>query len=507
MALNNISFNLGQGGIGRQLPGEDYISGMLFYGATLPSGFTTSNRIKQFFSLQDAVTAGIVGNYSDETKATGSYLITTPGTVGDVVSLYVAEPFGVSVFLGSYTKTATESTAALVAAAIVAAINARTLIHGYVASLSTATVVITARPGLGVFLNTGTPLSTVLSAGATLAGTLTQFTGGVASVFATWYYHISEFFRLQPKGNLFVGIYAVPGSYTYTEITTMQNYANGKIRQFGIFKGAIYVSGEVTTIHNVCASLVTSHKETIALYAADISATPDVSTLTDLSTLSANLCSVVIGQDGAALGAQLFYATSKSVTTLGATLGTISSAKVSQSIAWVGKFNISNGVECDTIAFANGVLFSNSSITDTYLSTLQNMRYIFLRKFVGIAGSFFNENSTSIALSSNYAYIADNRTIQKATRGIYASLIPALNSPITLNSDGTLANESIAYFQGLAELPLLQMIRDSDLSGMSVSINASQNILATGILLVNVSLVQIATGRNIQVNIGYQVTV
>jgi hypothetical protein len=86
-------------------------------------------------------------------------------------------------------------------------------------------------------------------------------------------------------------------------------------------------------------------------------------------------------------------------------------------------------------------------------------------------------------------------------------MIPALNSPITLNGDGTLANESIAYFTGLAELPLLQMIRDGDLSGMGVAINATQNVLATGLLVVSVNLVEIATGRNIQVNIGYSVTI
>ena len=124
-----------------------------------------------------------------------------------------------------------------------------------------------------------------------------------------------------------------------------------------------------------------------------------------------------------------------------------------------------------------------------------------------MAGSYFNENSTSITTTSSYAYIADNRTIQKATRGIYTNLIPALNSPITLNADGTLSNEAIAYFGGLAEAPLNQMIRDGELSGMKVTISAVQNVLTTGILVVSVSLVQIATGRNINVNIGYNVTV
>ncbi len=161
----------------------------------------------------------------------------------------------------------------------------------------------------------------------------------------------------------------------------MQNYANGTIRQVGIFKdSAAYSAGDVDLIHGVCNSLVAAHKEIIAVYAADMAAVTDISTLADLSTKTANLVSVVIGQDGAALGAFLYLTTGKSVTTLGATLGAISLAKVSESIAWVAKFNISDGQECDTLAFANGKLFSDATVTDGLLSALQDKRYIFLRK-------------------------------------------------------------------------------------------------------------------------------
>jgi hypothetical protein len=509
MALNNITFNLGQGGLGRPLPGEDHISGLIFYTAgSLPSGFSVSNRVKQLFSLADAEAAGIVNTFADETKATGSYLVTAVGSNGDTVELKVAEYLGRTVSLGVYTKVSGDATAANVATAIAAVINAGTNTHGYTATVNTATVTITARPGMGIFLNTGSPLTATYSSGATLAGTITQFTGGAASKYAVWHYHISEYFRLQPQGNLFVGIFAVPSPYTFTEITTVQSFANGKIRQIGIFKdSAAFASADITAIHNVCAANVTAHKELIALYGADISGTADVSTLTDLSALTANYCTAVIAQDGGATGAALFYASGKSVTTLGAALGAVARAKVSHSIAWVAQFNISNGTECDVLAFANGVLFSHSSVTDSLLSTLQDRRFLFLRKFVGIAGSYFNENPTSIALSSDYAYITDNRTMQKATRGIYVAVLPALNSPITLNADGTLSDEAVAYFEGLAEGPLFEMVRNGEMSGFNVTVNTQQNVLSTGILVINVTLVQIATGRNIVINIGYNVTV
>lgn len=508
MSLNNISFVLGQGGLSRPLPGEDYISGLLFYTASLPSGFSSSSRVKQIFSVADAEALGIKSDYNDETPATGSLLITAAGTTGDTVTLKVAEPFGVSVSLGTYTKVTGDSTAALVATAIVAIINAGTQTHGYKATLSTATVVITARPGLGVFLNSGTPLSATYSASATLAGTLTAFASGVASKQAVYHYHISEYFRIQPQGNLYLGFYAVPGSYTFSELALMQTVANGKIRQFGVYKdSAAFAAADVTALDIACQALETAHKECIALYAGDISAVSDISTLADLSQLSARTVSAIISQDGAALGALLYLSYGKSITTLGATLGAVALSKVSESIAWVAKFNISDGTECDVLAFANGKLFSDSSVSDSLLTQLQNYRYIFLRSFVGTAGSYFNENSASVSLTSDYAFISDNRTMQKARRGIYSGLTPTLNGPITLNADGSVSDISCAYFTGLAEKPLDQMIKDGELSAREVVINPAQNIASTSLLVITANLIEVGTARNIKVNIGFQVKI
>lgn len=508
MALNNILFNLGQGGLGRPLPGQDYISGLIYYSGTLPSGFTSSNRIKQFFSVADAVAAGIKNDYNDETAAIGSWTNTTIGNNGDTVALTVAELFGKIVSLGTYTKTAAETTVTLVAAAVAAIINAGTLTHGYTAIPTVGAVAITARKGLGVALNTGSNLIATYSASATLAGTIVQFSGGVGSKQAVWYYHISEYFRLQPLGNLYVGFFAIPGSYTFTEITTLQNFANGTIRQVGIYKdSAAYAVGDVTAIDTQCKALIAAHKEIIALYAADMSAVADVSTLSDLSLLTANTCSVIISQDGAALGASLYYSYGKSITTLGAALGAVAFANVNEDIAWPAKFNISNGTECDVPAFANGVLYSAATVTDSYLATLQNLRYIFFRKFTGFAGTYFNEETSAIISTSDYAFISGNRTIQKATRGVYISLIPALNSPITLNADGTIADVSTAYFTGLAESNLIQMVRNGEISAQKVAINPTQNVLSTGKIIIAISIVPVGTARNIVVNIGFNVKV
>lgn len=509
MALNNIVFILGQGGLGRPLPGQDFISGMSFYTASLPSGFTTTNRVKEIFSVADAEALGIKGDYSDATAATSTNTVTAAGANGDTVTVTVTEPTGV-VTLGVYTKTAGEADAAAVAVAIAAVINAGTINHGYTAladGTPAGELIITAPKKLGMYLNTKLPVFTENPGGSTFAITVAAFTGGVASKQAVWHYHISEFFRRQPKGDLFVGMFAVPGgAYDFAEIATMQNYAQGKIRQVGIFKdSAAFSSADVTALHLACQGQVNLHKELMAVYAADLSATADLSTLTDLSTLQASLVVPCIGQDGGAQGAFLYATTGKSVTTMGATLGALALASVAEDIAWVQKFNMSNGTELDVVAIANGALVRD--LSDNLLGNMQDKAYNFLRYFVGVPGSYFNEDRTAITVQSDYAYASNVRTIQKATRGVYTGLIPALNSPITLNADGTLSDVSIEYLSTLAETNLFQMQRDSEISAFSVAIDPNQNVLSTGKIIIAVSIVPIGVARNIQVNIGFNVSI
>lgn len=503
--LPSITFQKGQGGLGRPLPGQDFISGLIFYTGTLPSGFSSSNRIKAFYAVSDAESAGILDDSSDATAATFTDLITTAGSTGDTINIKVTEPNSVVVDLGTYTKVAGDSSIALLGASIAAFINTGTITHGYSASFTTATLTVTAPKKLGIYLNTATT-PVVITYTGTMAGTLTQPSGGTASLLNIWHYHIAEFFRIQPKGILYVGFFAVPGSYTFTEITTMQSFANGTLRQVGVYKGSAsaFSTADLTLIDGVCKANDDLHKPLSAVYGADLSGTADISTLGDSAVLSANKASAIIAQDGGGLGYYLWLTTGKSITTLGAVLGTVALAKVSEDIAWVGQFNISNGVECEVLSFANGQLFSSAAITDNLLEALNVKRYIFLKKFVGQSGSYWNDSHTAIAVTSDYAYIENNRTIDKAIRGIYSSLLPSLNSPLTLNANGTLADTTVAYLESQGGVNLDQMVRDSELSAYSVTINPVQNVLSTSKIIIAVTLVINGVARYIVVPIGFK---
>lgn len=515
MPLPDIKFNKGKNGLGRPLPGNDYLSGFIFYTGTLPSGFTTLNNIKPLFQPQDAIANGILNDYSDATAAQGTYLITTLGSTNDKISIFVIDMDGngnpnvdsngavVKTLLASYVKVAGDSTIALLGASIAAAINALTIVHGYSASFTTATLTIIAPKKFGVFLNTNTPLSVTIV--GTIAGTITQFTGGTFSPLAFYYYQISEFFRIQPGGILYVGFFPVPGSYTFSEINTIVNFSTGSIRQLSVYKdfASSFSTGDLTTIHAAALTSDAAHKPLSVLYGADLTGTADISTLPDLNLLSANKSSAIIYQDGGGKGNFLYKSSGKSCPGLGAALGAVALAKVSESIAWVGKFNMSDGHELETLAFANGQQFSSAAISDNLLGFLHDRGYIFLRKITGTDGSYHNSSRTAIIVSSDYSYIENNRTIDKAIRGIFTDLTPSLNGPLDLNGDGTLTETQAATLESQAGKSCDDMVRAGELSAHEDIINPDQDILSTENLIVSVELVSKGVARNITVNIGF----
>lgn len=185
-----------------------------------------------------------------------------------------------------------------------------------------------------------------------------------------------------------------------------------------------------------------------------------------------------------------------------ACLGTVSLSKVSDSIAWVAQFNISNGTENEVINWSNGDAQLGAS--SLLLESLNNKRYIFLKKFVGYSGSFFNDSHTAIAQSSDYAYIENNRTIDKATRVLYLAYLPYLNSPISLNADGTLTDNQVASLESVGQVALDAMLRAEEVSATQVTIDPSQNILATSELVISVILVIKGVARYIIIPIGFK---
>jgi len=538
MALNNVTFNRTSGGVGRPLAGKDHYSALVYYTSTLPSGFTATDRIKKIYSVQDAENLGIVNTHSDETKPTGAkYVAGGTWVAGDTVALYVD-----GAIIGSHTVITGGTATTAVATALVASINALSSKTGFTSTVSTSDVLLVAPSKLGESLNGGTHLSSVV---VSTAGTITttQFSTGAGSILRVMHYDISEFFRMQPKGVLYVGIYATK-TYDATEITTIQNYALGEIRQIGIrLQDDAFATSLITTTQSVLNTNRTAKKPLSAVLHADMTSVT-LSTISDLTALTSSDVMVTLGED--ANFNQTVYSNSKkyikgdklkwtgacyqciqdsvgnapyntayfvkltedvkgisgfTISTLGNTLGTIALAKVNECIAWVNKFDVSLGNILEEVAFCEGTLWSGAS--DSLKDELNDKHYTFLRKFQGRTGSYYNDSYTAIANTSDFATMENNRTLDKAERLVYTSILGYLASPLYVNTNGTLTADTIDLFRTVCETQLDVMQANGEISQYSVEIDSTQDVITTGKLVITIKNIPVGVARNIIINSGF----
>ena len=524
MALNNVIIQQRAGSSGRALTGNDHHTGYMFYGtAPTVSGkwesFTNNGvtiKAQKMFSAGDIATAGILPN-TDNTAATAVIEITTAATAaGEKVILSVDAPLPNSlsetVSLGTYTTVSGDTVIDTLGANLTAFINAGTVTHGFSASYSTGDneITVSAPKKYGVSLNSGTPLDVDVT-DSDIVVAVTQFTGGTASLYAVWDYHLRETFRLFPKAVVYVGI--ISATSAYAELVALQNYTGGLIRQIGIFdKGtststAANISATLLSIYTSINSLYQTFP-LVAVYCGNIIGVTDLSTLPDQNLNTSQTVQSVISQDGNAEGATLYVRCGFTIGNLGVKVATIAKSRVSSSDAQpVPDFNVSDGTENNVIAFGNGQLFA--SLSDNLISQLDSYRYTFLRNFGGeLAGSYWTDNKTCIVSTSDYCFLNDVRVFQKATRILRNAYIPLLSSETIFNGDGTLKDTTIAYFKSQGENAITaNMITgygDSPLiSGVAIDIDPTQKVRATNNLTVVATIVANGISRSITIPIGF----
>ena len=335
---------------------------------------------------------------------------------------------------------------------------------------------------------------------------------------AVVWYHVREFFEKNSRGELFL-LMVEDGSDAnapdMSEIQTVQNFANGEIRQFGLlFNNPINEGTNASTFIGVAQSVVNQLQEVhtpanVILGFKSYDTTLPLSALPDLTTLDAPNVSLTIGQDAGNIGKSIVDLLPNpsadviaSITDLGAKLGAISFANVNESIAWIEEFPmVTDGREFDEIAFVDGSLYRDTSSNE--IRSIDSRGYLFLLKQIGIQGTYNNDSYTAVSPSNDLSTIENGRTIDKAVRVVRARLLPKLAAPILVNADGTLTQDTIAVFGNLARRGLDQMQSDNEISASAVIINPSQDILTEGRFEISLEIVPVGVARSIIVNIGF----
>lgn len=317
------------------------------------------------------------------------------------------------------------------------------------------------------------------------------------------HYHLSEIYRLNPGISLYVGLYEKPTgeNYTFSEIKNLQNYAGGSLRQVAVWCGHKELSaGDLTALQGIATYLQEYDRPLSIGYA------PKVTAVTGMASnlAGAGKCnvSVIIGQEGRGLGADLYAEADNtgkaSVSGIGVWLGIVSKAAVHQSIASVENFP--TGI--DLPAFGDGTLLRD--LDNAIVESLDTSRFLFFVTYDGMADSYFNDSHTMDDATSDYAMIENVRTMDKAVRGIRKALLPKLGGTLYVDAEtGQLASYEVEYLTEIANKPLEDMQKAGELSGLLVEIDPEQDVLSTSELEFVIKQVGVGVLRRIKCKIGF----
>lgn len=331
---------------------------------------------------------------------------------------------------------------------------------------------------------------------------------GITSDATSWaarvmHYQLSEVFRINNGITLYVGIFTKPAAHTFAELATVQNYADGAIRQFGIWDGLTELTKEnVTLLQSQADALDLNNAPVSVGYAPSLKggyqALP-----TDIAGAAPRV-SVIIAQPGGTndTGALLFAeatnkTTKNAVSCIGVWLGHVSAAAVHESISWVKKFP--SGISLP--AFSDGTLVR--SVDKAWLEKLDTARYLFLTPIVGVSGSYWNDSHNMDAAISDYNAIELVRTMDKACRGIRTYLTPELGGNVYIDANtGKLQSYTVAYLETVANKALEDMEKAGELSGYEAKIDPEQDVLSSTVEVV-IKNVSVGVIRKMKVKIGY----
>ena len=159
-------------------------------------------------------------------------------------------------------------------------------------------------------------------------------------------------------------------------------------------------------------------------------------------------------------------------------------------------------------------LFHRLPLEVADVESIHDKGYITLRTFVGKNGYFYSDDYLATKVIDDYRSLTARRTIDKAYRIAYNTLLEQLLDEIPVNDDGTMQYPMIKSWQGLVESAIaLQMTANGELSadvtnpkdrGVQCFIDPTQNIVSTSRINIKVRVRPFGYGRYIDVYLGFK---
>ncbi|MBR1839358.1 MAG: hypothetical protein IJ782_02040 [Prevotella sp.] len=149
---------------------------------------------------------------------------------------------------------------------------------------------------------------------------------------------------------------------------------------------------------------------------------------------------------------------------------------------------------------------------ESIIAQIYDKGYIVPRRYVGKSGYFFADDQMACDPTDDYAHLTYRRTIDKAYRIAYATLLDMLLDELEVNEDGTLQTAVVKDWQQTVEDAInRQMTANGELSatdgeGCKCFIDETQNVLATSKINVTLKVRPFGYARYVDVNLGFLVS-
>lgn len=218
--------------------------------------------------------------------------------------------------------------------------------------------------------------------------------------------------------------------------------------------------------------------------------------LKDLSKERYNRCCILIGDvvtgsEGAAMGT---FAGRVAAAPVQRNIGRVRDGALAPAVMYLGTKKVEDAIDDITAIYDKG--------------------YITPRTYVGEAGYFFTDDRLCCEETDDYAHLTGRRTIDKAYRIAYATLLNYMLDEIAVNTDGTMQTGILKSWQATVEDAIdAQMTAAGELSadtggggsGAQCYIDPSQNVVATSQIELTLKVRPFGYAREIIVNLGFLV--
>lgn len=277
------------------------------------------------------------------------------------------------------------------------------------------------------------------------------------SIFA--HYHIEEFFRENPNGELWTML--LDSTTERDEIFEGDQYAkylinaaNGRIKQLGVVWNEptthtiTYILGTaIAKAEGLRATLLAEKKPLDVIFIEGYGFDEAATAITDIRSKAAPGVVVVVGRDQYAKDLAITDVSANHAA-VGTVLGMSTNKELHESFAWADESNtLTDEANGRFLGVEIGVTNAADYEEEVALGTLHDKGFVFPRQYANRSGYYWNQSQGCVAITDDFKYTELIEVLNKAIRLTYNTLVKYINKSFDLTDEGRLTNMERSFIE------------------------------------------------------------